>query len=151
MFTAGRYLASSALLLLALGCATSQDIVANPGVTGRQYKSAYLVAHNDKSADVDAAIQRELFRRGIAVSSGPDGKQPPEADLIVKYADSWSWDVTMYLVSLDIQMFDAKSGNLVATAKWKNSAMHGWHGLESVVSDLVGGMFTKLGISAKIS
>jgi len=50
--------------------------VASPAATGRTYHSAYVVAHGDKSSDVDAAIQRELFRRGIVMSSGLEGKQP---------------------------------------------------------------------------
>ncbi|HUP61075.1 MAG TPA: hypothetical protein VNA69_11710 [Thermoanaerobaculia bacterium] len=96
---------------------------------------------------MDASIQRELFRRGLAVTSGLDNKQPETADLVVKYADGWSWDVVMYLKTLDIQMYDARSGTLLATATWKNSAMHGFHGVDKVVAELVSGMLTKLGIN----
>jgi hypothetical protein len=133
------------LSFMVVGCATSRDITAHSAPPGT-YRSAYVVAHGDRSSDVDASIQRELFRRGLSVSSGPEGKQPEAVDLIVKYADSWNWDVTMYLKSLDIQMFDAHSKTLVATATWKNSVMHGFHGLDGVVAELVSGMLTKLGI-----
>ena len=128
-----------------VSCATSRDITAKP-TPGASYRSAYLVAHGDRSSDVDASIQRELFRHGLTVSSGPEGKQPDTADLVVKYADSWNWDMTMYLKTLDIQMFDARTNTLVATATWKNSPMHGFHGLDGVVSELVSGMLAKLGV-----
>src|SRR5438067_11039322 len=64
------------VVLAALRCSTSQDVVVNPSSVGHPFHSAYLVAHGDKSSDVDAAIQRELFRRGITVAAGPDGTQP---------------------------------------------------------------------------
>ena len=105
------------LSFVSFGCATSQDIVASPGANGKQYKSVYLVAHGDRSSDVDAAIQRELFRRGFAVRS------------------------------LEIQAYDAKTSSMVASARWKNSPMHGFHGVDTVVSELVSGMLKKLGVS----
>jgi hypothetical protein len=131
-----------------LSCSTTQDIVVNPSSVGHPFHSAYLVAHGDKSSDVDAAIQRDLFRRGITVASGAEGKQPDTSEVIVKYNDEWSWDMSMYLKALDIQIYDAKSGSLLASAGWKNSAMHGFYGLDSVVRDLVGGVLRKLGVKS---
>jgi hypothetical protein len=131
--------------LFAVGCATSQDIVVNPANAGHPLKSAYLVAHGDKSSDVDAAIQKELFRRGIAVSAGPDVRQVESADAIIKFVDAWNWDMAMYLRALDIQVYDARSGVLLASASWKNSAMHGFHGMDGVVAELVDGILKKLG------
>jgi hypothetical protein len=139
-----RSITCALLVVATLGCATSQDIVVNPANVGNPFKSAYLVAHGDKSSDVDAAIQREMFRRGITVASGPDGRQPETSDVVVKYVDDWSWDVTMYLRGLDIQVYDAKTGTLLASAAWKNSAMHGFHGMDGVVSELIGGVLKKL-------
>lgn len=145
MITYCRTLTVGIAVLFAVGCATSQDIVVNPTNTGHPLKSAYLVAHGDKSSDVDAAIQRELFRRGVAVSAGPDVRQVESADAIVRYIDAWNWDMAMYLRALDIQVYDAKSGVLLASASWKNSAMHGFHGMDGVVSELVDGILKKLG------
>ena len=139
-----RSITCALLMLAAIGCATSQDIVVNPANVGSQFKSAYLVAHGEKSSDVDAAIQREMFRRGITVAFGPEGRQPGTSDVVVKYADDWSWDVTMYLRGLDIQVYDAKTGTLLASAAWKNSSMHGFHGMDGVVSELIGGILKKL-------
>jgi hypothetical protein len=135
------------ILILAAGCSTTSDIVATPQAAGKQYHTAYLVAHGDKSSDVDAAIQRELFRRGFVMSSGAEGKQPENADLIVRYADGWSWDVVMYLAKLDIQVYDAKGGGMIASATWKNSAMHGFHDLDKIADELVGGMLKKMGVA----
>jgi len=134
------------IVLAALGCSTSQDVVVNPSSVGHPFHSAYLVAHGDKSSDVDAAIQRELFRRGVTVAAGPEGKQPETSEVIVKYNDDWGWDMAMYLKTLDLQIYDAKSGSLLASAGWKNSAMHGFHGLTTVVSDLITGVLNKLGM-----
>ena len=137
----------AAILILASGCSTTSDIVATPLAAGKQYHTAYLVAHGDKSSDVDSAIQRELFRRGFVMSSGAEGKPPENVDLLVRYADSWSWDVVMYLAKLDIQMYEAKGGGMIASASWKNSALHGFYDLDKIAGELVGGMLQKLGVA----
>ena len=80
------------------------------------------------------------------MSSGSEGKHPENVDLIVRYADGWNWDVVMYLAKLDIQMYDAKSGGMVSSASWKNSAMHGFHDLDKITGELIGGMLTKMGV-----
>ena len=131
--------------LLSVGCATSSNIVVNPGSTQKVH-SAYVVLHEGKSSDMDAHIQRELMAHGIQVKAGPE-MQRPAADIIVRYSDNWRWDVTMYLRSLDIQVYDAATGTLVASGSWKNSAMHGYHGADGVVKDVVDQIFLKLGKS----
>ncbi|MBW3564898.1 MAG: hypothetical protein KY459_09260 [Acidobacteria bacterium] len=137
-----------ALMVLAFtsGCATSKDVVVNPSAVGRDLTSVYLVVHGDKSSDVDAAIQRELLKKGISVLTGAEGQHPANADLILRYNDSWNWDITMYLDALDMQFSDAASGALVATATWNNSALHGYHGLDGVVEGLVSEVLKKLSI-----
>jgi hypothetical protein len=54
--------------------------------------------------------------------------------------------MAMYLKSLDIQAYDAKTSAMVASARWKNSPMHGFHGLDGVVGELITGMLKKMGV-----
>lgn len=133
-------------LLLLVGCATSQQVVVNPSTAGRSFESAYLVIHGEPSDDVDASLQRELLLRGLAVTAGSEEDKPDDADLLIRYADDWKWDITMYLKRLDLQIYDGREGDtLLASATWKNSALHGYHGLDKVVGNLIDETFAKLG------
>lgn len=130
--------------LLLTGCATSRDIAVNPAGQGKSYKSAYVIIHGGASSDVDASVQRALLHNGFMVTAG-QGEVPPEGtDLIVRYSDSWSWDMTMYLKRLDINFYESRSRSMIATATWKNSALHGFPDLDEVVSGLVTGINDKL-------
>ena len=131
------------LAMLSSGCATSRKVVVNPG-TSIQPKSAHVVAHGDNSADMDASLQRAFMSHGLRVTSGPDGQQT-DADLLVRYADNWKWDMVMYLRALDVQVYDAKTGTLLGSGAWKNSALHGYHDRDNVVSNIVDELATKLG------
>ena len=50
----------------------------------------------------------------------------------------------MYLKSLDINIFDAKSGNLLITGHWQNSAFHGFQNPAEVIKQLTSEMFDKM-------
>ncbi len=130
------------MIVLASGCATHSNVVVNPG-SSVVAKSAYVVLHGDNSSDMDAYIQRELMAHGLVVKAGPEANQP-DADIVVRYSDEWKWDMTMYLRSLDVQVYSVSTGTLIASGSWKNSALHGYHGAQDVVKDVVDQIFSKL-------
>jgi hypothetical protein len=132
----------SALLMLVAGslaaCATSSGVVVNPSIAKARYQSAYVVVHGDRSSDMDAKLQRELLRHGLSVTVGPETGATGDAQLIVRYADDWKWDLSMYLWSFDVMV------TLLAAGSWKNSAMHGFHSADKVVAQVVDQTFSKL-------
>jgi hypothetical protein len=94
---------------------------------------------------MDALLQKEFLRRGFTVSAGPDaGITSSNAELLVRYADDWRWDVKMYLRSYDLMVFDLRTNTLLATGSWKNSAMHGFYDEDKVVSDMVEQTLSKI-------
>lgn len=72
----------------------------------------------------------------------------PPADANVSYVDVWRWDVTMYLKSLRIRMFDGRTGDLLASGEWSDSDLHGFRDAKGVVGDLVAEMMAKLRAAA---
>ena len=64
--------------------------------------------------------------------------------MIVSYTDQWRWDLVMYLRWVSIDMYDADSGNLLATARWENSVFHGFQDYKTVVKGLVDEMMAKI-------
>jgi hypothetical protein len=128
------------------GCATSSGVIANPSASQSVYHSIYIVNHGGSSADMDANMQREFLKHGFAVKAGADDGNHDDAQLIVRYADDWKWDLAMYLWSLDVMVYDSKSGTLIATGRWKNSTFHGFYSSEKIVTQVVDDTLAKANI-----
>ena len=95
---------------------------------------------------MDANLEREFLRHGFVVSVGPDGGAAPGAQLIVRYTDDWKWDLKMYLRSLDVMVFDAKTNDLIATGSWRNSVVHGFYNSQKVVAKVVDDIVSKINV-----
>jgi len=128
--------------LLLSGCATHSRVVVNPG-SQLVVKSAYVVLHGGNSEDMDAHVQQELMAHGIQVKAGPEMRDTG-TDVVVRYTDNWRWDMSMYLRSLDIQVYNGASGTLLASGSWKNSALHGYHSAGKVTQKVMDEVFAKL-------
>lgn len=143
------YTAFAITLILATltGCATTSGVVLNPAAKRANYQSAFVVTHGDRSADMDALLQRELLRHGLGVSAGPESSAPGDAQLIVRYADDWKWDIKMYLRSYDVMIFDASSKALLATGSWKNSLLHGFYEEDRIVGQVVDQTLSRVSVT----
>jgi hypothetical protein len=134
-----------AILMTAFaGCATSSGVLVNPSVTKANYQSAFVVVHGGSGIDMDALMQKELLRHGLSVTAGAEAGGPGDAQLLVRYADDWKWDLKMYLWSLDVMVFDPKTKVLLATGSWKNSAMHGFYSEGKVVAQVIDQTLNKI-------
>jgi hypothetical protein len=111
-----------------------------------EYHTVYVVVHGENSGDMDANLQREFMRHGLSVSVGSGDVMPAGTQLVARYADNWRWDMAMYLRSLDVMVYDAKSNVLLASGSWKNSTMHGFYGSEKVVAKVVDQTLTQIGL-----
>lgn len=129
------------------GCTTSLDVVASPAATEAAFTSAYIVSHDENAGPMCGRIQRALLGRGLEVGAGNESDAPAGVDLIVRYGDSWRWDVVMYLRSFDLEVYDARTRMLLAAGHWKNSALHGFPNADKVVDDVVQQTFDRLGKS----
>lgn len=127
-----------------VGCATSSGVVVNPSISKASYQSVYVVVHGDKSADMDANLQKELLRHGLVVTSGSEERPSTPTDLIARYADDWKWDLSMYLRSFDLMISDGKTNVLLASGEWKNSLFHGYYSSEKVVGEVVSNTLSKI-------
>jgi hypothetical protein len=125
------------------GCATHSRVVVNPG-SKVSIRTAYVVLHGGNSDDMDAHVQQELMAHGIQVKAGPETRDPG-TDVVVRYTDQWRWDMSMYLRSLDIQVYSGESGTLLASGSWKNSALHGYHSGAKVTKRVMDEVVAKLG------
>lgn len=97
------------------GCAVTQlnsDVV--PGANLGSIKKIYVVHLAADQRGVDGLIADQLNKMGFEATRGEKAQTPADADAIVTYQDKWMWDITMYMIQLDVQV--RKPGSEVALA-----------------------------------
>lgn len=134
------------MVLALTGCATSQSVTLAMANPPKALNSAALVPQADNSAAMDIDITQQLQASGIAIKAplATGTRQASDVDMLVAYADVWRWDVIMYLKTLNMNIFDAKSGNLLVTGRWDNSAFHGFQDPKQVIKGLMDEMMAKV-------
>ncbi len=143
-----RLLIAGSLLVAVLttGCATSQNVNLAQVTGARPLATVAMVPSEGNSADMDAAVRNALVNQGLTPKAPlPAGtRKSSDVDVIVSYTDQWRWDLAMYLRWVSIEMYDSGSGNLLASARWENSAFHGFQDYKTVVKGLIDDMMTKV-------
>ncbi len=99
------------------GCGMSQvSSAVMPGVQLASYKRAYVACHPGDEANVCGLIAAQLVRLGFDAVAGPgEADTARNVEVLVTYEDRWTWDVTMYLITLRIDMRDPRTNVLLAT------------------------------------
>jgi hypothetical protein len=129
-----------ALALAALGCMT--DFQADPIPPERRVAETryYVERHEQDERRLDVTIAAELAKRGVVSSSGTRAERPPDFDVLVTYEDRWQWDMSMYLLSMRIDLRDPKTNALLATGNSMQTSLARKPAPE-VIARIVGGFF----------
>lgn len=135
-----RSLAALALAALLVGCMT--DFHADPVPSERRATGTvyYVERHEKDERHLDATIVAALAKRGVAAHSGLPSERPAHVDVLVTYEDRWQWDMSMYLLSMRIDLRDPQtnalltSGNSMQTSLARKPA-------EEVVENIVRAFF----------
>lgn len=112
------------LLCLCNGCATSYRWK-DPAVQFQKRKHFYVETELSDGKELHLAIAEELRGLGYNVSSGQLTMIPKDADTLVSFHSRWEWDFTTYLIQLDVQVRDVKSGKILASAGYHRPAIGG--------------------------
>lgn len=141
-----RAIALLMFIALASGCATSRDVNLGAVSSLKEIKTAALTPQSGNSEAMDAHVKQQLAQYNITVLPDlPAGSFVSESvDAIVTYSDSWRWDLKMYLFSITIELYDAKTGVLMVRGQWRNSAFHGFQDPKDVIKELMDDMYSKL-------
>jgi hypothetical protein len=101
---------------LLAACATLDSAKA-PDANIKSLKSFYVTRIPEDERGIEKLIAARLSTMGFKASSG-DAPLPPErVDAVVTYQDRWMWDITMYMIKLDVQLHDGDSGAVIARAQ----------------------------------
>jgi len=104
------------ILLLITGCATMEASKA-PGVDLTRLKTFYVQKLPADQREIETIISDQLNAMGYRSTYGISDKPPAEVDAIVTYQDRWMWDITMYMLQLNIQLRDPKTGMILASGQ----------------------------------
>jgi len=131
---------------LLAGCAsTSLQSETMPGVSLGSLHSFYVRKLPQDQRGIERLISDRLNTLGKSSTYGSDPTPPKPVDAVVTYQDRWMWDITMYMLELNIQFRDPKnevqlaSGHSMRTSLVRRSP-------EEMVEEVLGRM---LGIAPK--
>jgi hypothetical protein len=97
----------AAVLGLSSGCATNRvGSTLTPGADLSKVKSIYVVLEDGDDRKIDELIAENLTKRGYKVTRGTQKTPPYEVDAVLTYADKWMWDITMYMLQLQVILRD---------------------------------------------
>ena len=114
----------STLLVLATGCSTN-FAWKDPKIDLRQRKSYYVEPELSDGRSLHKAIAEELRQLGYEADYGQITLMPKTADTLVSYQARWTWDFTTYLIELNIQVRDARTGRIIASSDYHRPALKG--------------------------
>jgi hypothetical protein len=111
----------SAMLLL-VGCATVNSVKA-PDADLTKLKTYYVARLPADERGIEKLIASRLESMGHPSTSGDAQTPPAKVDAVLTYQDRWMWDITMYMIRLDIQIRDGQSGAILATGQVMRPSM----------------------------
>lgn len=111
---------SFVVLLIAIaavvsGCVTQLKSDVSPNANLSSVKKLYVVHLPKDERRVDRLIADRLSTMGMEATAGEAGAVPADVDAIVTYQDKWMWDITMYMIELNIQVRAPKTEIALAT------------------------------------
>ena len=105
---------SMALPILMLSACATNNATRAPDVNLTKLKTFYVVRVPEDERGIEKLIAARLNSMGYQSTSGDAPKPEGPVDAIVNYQDRWMWDITMYMIKLDIQIHDGASGAILA-------------------------------------
>jgi hypothetical protein len=105
------------------GCVNQQSSTISAGVDLRRLRRLHVVRLPADTRGIERLVAEELRRGGLVVTIGTEADAPPDADALVTYNDRWMWDITMYMISLDIALRDPRTRFPIASGRSVRSSL----------------------------
>lgn len=109
-------------MLLLASCA-SVHVQKEAGTNVTRFKKIYVEHRLADGRGIDLLIVQELQRLGYEASSGPLTMTPADTGAIVTYDDEWNWDFTLYMITLYVQVRNARTGQVLASLDYGHPAI----------------------------
>jgi hypothetical protein len=113
-----RLLFAGLLLATALlgGCANLSASKA-PDADLQKLKTFYVQRLPADNRGIEKLLASRLTTLGYQCTSGDAEAPAAPVDAIVTYQDRWMWDITMYMIRLDVQVRDGGTRSVLASGQ----------------------------------
>jgi len=137
-------------LTFTAGCAVNRaTATVTPGAAMESLKTFYVVRLPADNRGVENLIRDDLIKRGYAATSGPElAHDAYTADAVVTYEDRWMWDITMYMIELDVTLRNSSNGFPIASGKSFHTSLTRKSPPE-MVTEVMTNIFDKMKLNAK--
>ena len=105
-----------AAMAFVAGCAT-QNVSHAPGADVGTIKTFYVQKLAADQRGIDQLFVKQLSAWGYTATAGVEEKPAVPVDAILTYQDRWMWDITMYMLRLNVQIRDGQTGAITANAE----------------------------------
>ena len=104
------------IIFFASGCAVNRaTATVDPTADLSTIKSMYVTRYAADDRGINLLITNKLKKMGYDVTTGV-GKSS-DVDVVVTYVDKWMWDITMYMLEINIEFRNPESEFVFATGK----------------------------------
>lgn len=83
----------------------------------------YVVHFEPDKRNLHYVIRDGLIEMGFKAEAGPGSKIPDDIDAIVTYEDRWFWDITNYMIQLNIEIRNPKTNYPIAIGESIRTSM----------------------------
>lgn len=94
-----------------------------PGSDLSSINRFYVVHFEPDKRNLQIVIRDELIEMGFQADSGPGSKIPNDIDAIVTYEDRWFWDLSNYMLQLNIEIRNPKTNYPIAIGESIRTSM----------------------------
>ena len=108
----------SFFLIYLTGCANTElisDVDPNKDLSG--VVSFHVQKFEKDERGIEVIIANKLNDMGFKATHGSSKNVPLTAQAIVEYSDKWMWDITMYMLELNIDFRDPETNYKFATGR----------------------------------
>lgn len=110
------------MVFFVTGCIANLESTTIPGANLSTLKTLYVLKSPGEGRGVERLIADRLTQMGYAATYGSDGPITP-VDAIVSYKEEWWWDLSWYLLQLDVQVRDAQTKLILASGHSKRTSL----------------------------
>jgi len=88
-------------------------------------RPAYVIENHcdGRSSEVQPLLVQSLQERGFKISQGTESKRPADVTTVVRYDCQWHWDITWYLLDLQVGLYEAPENLLIASGHSTRSSL----------------------------
>ena len=130
------------------GCASKKNATIMPGANLGDVKNYYVVHLPADDRRINHLITEDLIHRGLTATTGESNAVPAAAEALVTYYDKWVWDMTMYMLQLDLQIRNPQTQVPLATGMAMHTSLVR-KSPEEMVKEVLDEIFTKAGVPAQ--